>query len=172
MAPMATERKAWLLLALFAAACGGGEESQYDENGNPLPGTPAADSAAAAVATAARPTLQVLADVDTVILREVFTYAGGGRDPFVSLLGTTASGPELTDLELTGIYYMNDNPSQSVAVLRERVSNRRHSVRAGQRLGRMYVAEVGMQDVWFTIDDFGVTRREMLTLRKQEDDPR
>lgn len=167
---MATERKAWLLLALFAAACSGGEASQYDENGNPLPGTPAADSAAAAAA--ARPQLQVLAEVDTVILREVFTYAGGTRDPFVSLLGTTVAGPELTDLELTGIYYMNDNPSQSVAVLRERVSGRRHSVRAGQRLGRMYVAEVGMQDVWFTIDDFGVTRREMLTLRKQEDDPR
>lgn len=165
---MATERTAWLLLVLAAAACGGGEVSQYDEEGNPLPGTPAADSAAAA--TAARRPMQVLADVDTVILREVFSYAGGGRDPFVSLLGTTVSGPELTDLELTGIYYMNDNPSQSVAVLRERVSNRRHSVRAGQRLGRLYVAEVGMQDVWFTIDDFGVTRREMLTLRKQEED--
>ncbi|MFN2315420.1 MAG: hypothetical protein ABR551_05660 [Gemmatimonadales bacterium] len=164
---MATERKAWLLLVLVAAACGGGEVSQYDEAGNPLPGTPAADSAAAA---AARPPRQVLADVDTVILREVFSYAGGNRDPFVSMLGTTVSGPELTDLELTGIYYMNDNPSQSVAVLRERVSNRRHSVRAGQRLGRLYVAEVGIQDVWFTIDDFGVTRREMLTLRKQEDD--
>lgn len=168
---MATERKTWLLLALLATACGGGEESQYDENGNPLPGTPAADSAAAAAsAAAARPPIQVLAEVDTVILREVFSYAGGSRDPFVSLLGTTVSGPELTDLELTSIYYMNDNPSQSVAVLRERVSNRRHSVRAGQRLGRMYVAEVGMQDVWFTIDDFGVTRREMLTLRKQEED--
>lgn len=165
---MAIERNAWLLLVLFAAACGGGEESQYDENGNPLPGTPAADSAAAVAA--ARPQLQVLAEVDTVILREVFTYGGGSRDPFVSLLGTTVSGPEVTDLELTGIYYMNDNPSQSVAVLRERVSGRRHSVRAGQRLGRMYVAEVGIQDVWFTIDDFGVTRREMLTLRKQEDD--
>ena len=166
---MATERAAWLLLVLLAAACGGAEEaSEFDEDGNPLPGTPAA--AAAAAAAAARPQLQVLADVDTVILREVFTYGGGSRDPFVSLLGTSVSGPELTDLELTGIYYMKDNPSQSVAVLRERVSNRRHSVRAGQRLGRMYVAEVGIQDVWFTIDDFGVTRREMLTLRKQEED--
>jgi hypothetical protein len=166
---MITERKVWLLLALFAAACGGGDEAaEFDEDGNPLPGTPAA--AAAAAAAAARPQIQVLAEVDTVILREVFTYSGGNRDPFVSLLGMSVSGPELTDLELTSIYYMNDNPSQSVAVLRERVSGRRHSVRAGQRLGRLYVAEVGIQDVWFTIDDFGVTRREMLTLRKQEED--
>ncbi len=166
---MAIERNAWLILALLAAACGGGDEaaSEFDEDGNPRPGTPAA--AAAAATAAARPQI-VLADVDTVILREVFTYSGGTRDPFVSLLGTTIVGPELGDLELTSIYYMNDNPRQSVAVLRERVSGRRHSVRAGQRLGRMYVAEVGMQDLWFTIDDFGVTRREMLTLRKQEDD--
>ncbi len=169
---MSTSRRAMLLLVLLAAACGGAEDSQYDEDGNPLPGTAAADSAAAAAAATARPQIQVLADVDTVILREVFSYTGGGRDPFVSLLGSTISGPELADLELTGIYYMNDNPSQSVAVLRERVSNRRHSVRAGQRLGRLYVAEVGIQDVWFTIDDFGVTRREMLTLRKQEEDSR
>src|SRR5690606_41798232 len=59
--------------------------------------TPAADSAAAAAA--ARPQIQVLAEVDTVILREVFTYAGGSRDPFVSLLGTTRSEEHTSELQ-------------------------------------------------------------------------
>lgn len=166
---MATERRAWLLLALLAAACGGGAEpaadplAEFDEDGNPV--APAAQPAAA---PARRPPV-VLADVDTAIVREVFSYGGGPRDPFVSLLGTTVSGPELADLALTGIYYVTGNPAQSVAVLRERVSGRRHSVRTGQWLGRLYVAEIGPQDIWFTIDDFGVQRRESLTLRKQEE---
>lgn len=159
---MPTDARAWLLLALLAAACGGGDDQGlYDEDGNPINGPPAA---------AARPAPEVLAEVDTVILREVFEYSAGPRDPFVSLLGTTVSGPELGDLELTSVYYLHATPRQSVAVLRERVSGRIHSVRVGQRVGRMYVAEVGLQDVWFTIDDFGVTRRERLTLRKQEDE--
>lgn len=156
---MGTERRAALLaLAVVLAACASDpDEGLYDADGNPIGGA------------AARPAPPVLAEVDTVILREVFTYQPGPRDPFVSLLGTTVSGPELVDLELTGIFYNSADPARSVATLRERVSNRIHTVRRGQRLGRLYVAEVGVQDVWFTLDDFGVTRREMLTLRQQED---
>lgn len=167
---MAIERRAWLVVALLLAACGGGDEAatdplaEFDEDGNPI--APAAQPAAAGAAR--RPPI-VLAEVDTNIVREVYTYGGGTRDPFVSLLGTTVTGPELTDLELSGIYYVTGNPAQSVAVLRERVSGRRHSVRTGQWLGRLYVTEIGPQDIWFTIDDFGVQRRETLTLRKQEE---
>ncbi len=174
---MAIDRTAWALAALLALGCGGGAEE-------PAPADPAAlleEEAAApaapapAPAPAAAPVLsaQVLADVDTVILREVYSYEGGPRDPFVSLMAVGTTGPELPDLELVAIYYLSDNPARSTAVLRERVSNRRHTVRAGQRLGgRLYVAEISPKDIWFTIDDFGVQRRESLTLRKQEDDIR
>lgn len=156
---MGPERRAALLaLTLVLAACApAADEGLYDADGNPIGGA------------AARPAPPVLAEVDTVILREVFTYSPGPRDPFISLLGTTVSGPELADLELTGIFYNSADPARSVATLRERVSNRIHTVRRGQRLGRLYVEEIGTQDVWFTMDDFGVTRREMLTLRQQED---
>lgn len=165
---MATDRPTWAILALFLAACGGATEEaapapQLDDEGNPVVVT---DS------TARPRPVRVLADVDTVILREVFSYGGGTRDPFVSLIGTETSGPVVTDLELAAIYFMPGNPGLTTAVLREKVSGRRHTVRTGQRLGRMYVASITEQDIYFTLDDFGVQRRESLTLRKQEDDIR
>ena len=167
---MATDRTPWALLALLAAACGGADEAAVpdpllDEAGNPVP--PAAAPAAGRVLPA-----QVLADVDTVILREVFTYGGGPRDPFVPLINATTTGPSVGDLELAAIYYIPGNPSLTAAVLREKVSGRRHTVRTGQRVGSLYVASISEQDIWFTVDDFGVQRRESLTLRKQEDDIR
>lgn len=166
---MATDRTPWALLVLLAAACGGADEAAapdplLDEAGNPV-------ATAAAPATGQRVLpAQVLADVDTVILREVFTYGGGPRDPFVPLLNAATTGPAVGDLELAAIYYIPGNPSLTAAVLREKVSGRRHTVRTGQRLGRLYVASISEQDIWFTVDDFGVQRRESLTLRKQEDD--
>lgn len=161
---MATDRTPWALLVLLAAACGGADEAAapdplLDEAGNPVPpaGAPA-------------PRQRVLADVDTVILREVFTYGGGPRDPFVPLLNAATTGPAIGDLELAAIYFIPGNPSLTAAVLREKVSGRRHTVRTGQRVGSLYVASISEQDIWFTVDDFGVQRRESLTLRKQEDD--
>ncbi len=168
---MATDRTPWALLALFLLACGGaGEEAApeavLDEAGNPVV-TPAP------APTGPRPlSPQVLAEVDTTILREVFTYGGGARDPFMPLLGTEATGPAVSDLELAAIYYIPGNPGLTSAVLREKVSARRHTVRTGQRLGRLYVASISELEITFTLDDFGVQRRESLTLRKQEDDIR
>jgi len=176
---VATDRNAWALLALLALGCGGGgatDETVPDDPAAALEedgGTPAAPAAAPAAGPAATPliTPAMLAEVDTVILREVYSYQGGPRDPFVSLIAVGTTGPELPDLELVGILYVESNPARSTAVLRERVSNRRHTVRVGQRLGgRLYVSEISAKDIWFTIDDFGVQRRESLTLRKQEED--
>jgi hypothetical protein len=162
-----TNRTPWALLALLAAACGGAEETAapdplLDEAGNPVPAAPAGGPRALPA--------QGLADVDTVIHREVFTYGGGPRDPFVPLINATTTGPAVGDLELAAIYYIPGNPSLTAAVLREKVSGRRYTVRTGQRLGNLYVASISEQDIWFTLDDFGVQRRESLTLRKQEDD--
>lgn len=168
---MATRSPA--LLALLLVACGGGTEPAaeplLDEEGNPV--VAAAPAAPAAAAPRPLPP-EVLAEVDTVILREVFSYGGASRDPFVSLLGSEAAGPAVTDLELAAIYYVAGNTGLTTAVLREKVSGRRHTVRTGQRIGRLHVASITAQDIWFTIDDFGVQRRESLTLRKQEDDIR
>lgn len=169
---MATRHRSLALLTLLVMACGGGAEPAtdvaVDEDGNPV--APAAPAPAPA---APRPLpAQVLADVDTVILREVFSYGGASRDPFVSLVGSESSGPAVTDLELAAIYYVAGNAGLTTAVLREKVSGRRHTVRTGQRIGRLYVASITAQDIWFTIDDFGVQRRESLTLRKQEDEIR
>ena len=170
---MATNRlPSRALLALLLISCAGGAadpaaEVVLDEEGNAIARPAAAQAAAVRPLPAA-----VLADVDTVILREVFSYSGASRDPFLSLVGTGSVGPAVTDLELAAIYFVAGNPGLTTAVLREKVSGRRHSVHTGQRIGRLYVASITEQDIWFTIDDFGVQRRESLTLRKQEDDIR
>ena len=77
-------------------------------------------------------------------------------------------GPELGDLSLVSILYDTRTPAQSAAVLRERVTNRRYTVKPGDRLGRMRIGEIRPKDVTFIIDDFGTERQETLTLRKQE----
>lgn len=159
------------LLALLLMSCAGGEADPADEVILDDEGNPVVAQAPAPAPTGPRPLpAEVLADVDTVILREVFSYAGASRDPFLSLIGTTSTGPAVADLEVAAIYYLAGNPGLTTAVLRERVSGRRHTVRTGQRIGRLYVASITEQDIWFTIDDFGVQRRESLTLRKQEDE--
>ena len=38
------------------------------------------------------------------MLRETFAYAGGTRDPFNSLINMANAGPEITDLQLVGVY--------------------------------------------------------------------
>lgn len=108
---------------------------------------------------------------DAQVVREVFSYTGGSRDPFVSLLEISRVGPELPDLSLVAIYYDTRSPSNSVVVMREKVSSKRHNLRQGDRIGRIRVASIRPKDVTFTIDDFGTDRQETLTLRKQEDTP-
>lgn len=103
--------------------------------------------------------------------RESFSYAGGSRDPFVSLLANTKVGPELPDLTLVAIYYDTRNPGASVVVMREKIGGKKHSLRPGDRLGRMRVTTVRPKDVTFAIDDFGTERQETVSLRKQEEIP-
>jgi hypothetical protein len=68
--------------------------------------TPAADSAAtdtvsldeAVVADSIRKAREI------EVMRETFAYSGGSRDPFASLLNTSATGPEIGSLDLVGVY--------------------------------------------------------------------
>jgi len=103
------------------------------------------------------------------LIRETYSYVGGVRDPFASVLEGANIGPELSDLDLVGIAYQERAPAASVAVLRDRVTGKRYSVREGERAGRARVANIGPKTVTFTIDDYGTTRQVTLSLRKRED---
>ncbi len=106
---------------------------------------------------------------ETEVQRETFAYSGGTRDPFGSLMNLKNAGPELADLQLVGVYQDLRNSANSVAVLREKVTSRRHKVRVGDQLGRLRVRQIMARDVVFNIEDFGYERQETLSLRKQED---
>ena len=102
------------------------------------------------------------------VFRETFAYAGGTRDPFNSLLSRDKNGPEIADLDLVGVYQDLRTPSNSVVVLREKVSAKRHKLRVGDRLSRARLVQIRPRDAVFTIRDFGYERQETLSLRKQE----
>ena len=138
------------------------------------PSAPAASIAAATVAApdSMRPDpmpADSTAGHETEVQRETFAYSGGTRDPFGSLMNLKNAGPELADLQLVGVYQDLRNSANSVAVLREKVTSRRHKVRVGDQLGRLRVRQILARDVVFNIEDFGYERQETLSLRKQED---
>lgn len=174
MATKALGSLAVLLLAL--AACGGGGDEAApapDPTAGIEEAPPATATATPPAAPAAGP-VQAPAQADVPepgepLVREVYSYSGGPRDPFESVLGRATIGPEFADLMLVGIYYNVRSPAASIVVLRDRVTGRRYTVRQGERLGRMRVADVRPKDVTFAIDDYGTVRQESLTLRKQEE---
>jgi hypothetical protein len=106
---------------------------------------------------------------ETEVVRETFTYAGGARDPFASLITEDKVGPEFNDLLLVGVYLDLRRASNSVAVLRDKTNQKRYKLRVGDRLGRLKVAQIRQTDVVFTVEDIGFERQETLSLRKRED---
>lgn len=163
-------------LALVLNGCGGSDDAEAKQaalapasvESVEEPAVAPAESASAAVApddSAAVPA----DETETIEGRESFSYAGGSRDPFVSLLANAKVGPELPDLLLVAIYYDTRNPSASVVVMREKVGGKKYNLRPGDRLGRMRVTTVRPKDVTFAIDDFGTERQETVSLRKQEE---
>jgi hypothetical protein len=105
---------------------------------------------------------------ETEVSRETFTYAGGARDPFQSLISTDRVGPEFNDLLLVGVYLDLRRASNSVAVLRDKANQKRYKLRVGDRLGRLKVAQIRQTDVVFTVEDIGFERQETLSLRKKD----
>ncbi len=99
------------------------------------------------------------------IYREMFVYSRDGRrDPFVSLLTTNELRPTMSDLRLTGILF-DHSGRNSIATLRDLTNNAQYRVSVGSTLGRMRVTAIRTLTVVFTIDEFGTTRRDSLTLR-------
>jgi len=102
------------------------------------------------------------------VMRETFAYGGGTRDPFFSLINLTSMGPEIGDLELVGVYQNLRSRTNSIVVLREKVSLKRHKLRVGDQVGRARLVQIQPRDAVFMIQDFGYERQETLSLRKQE----
>lgn len=106
---------------------------------------------------------------ETEVLRETFSYGGGSRDPFSSLIDLPSEGPEFIDLQLVAVYQDLRYGGNSIAVVRDKSANKRYSVRVGDRIGRMKVAQIRQRDVVFTIEDLGFERQETLSLRRPEE---
>ena len=107
----------------------------------------------------------------TSLVREVFAYEGGGRDPFLSLLVSGDVRPLLSDLKLVVIVYDQRYPARSVAVLRDITNQKRYRVKTGDIIGRLKVTQIRPREIVFTVQEFGFERQESLQLGKQEETP-
>ena len=108
-------------------------------------------------------------DSSTALVRESFTYEGGGRDPFASLLRNGDVRPLMADLRLLAIYFDGQFPGRSVAVLRDITTQKRYEVKPGEIIGRLKVAQIRPRDITFTVQEFGFEHQETLSLAKQEE---
>lgn len=131
-----------------------------------------ASSAVPAVSAAAqKPERDTTAQQPVTLLREVFAYEGGGRDPFMSLLKSGDVRPLISDLKLTTVVYDGRFASRSVAILRDITNRRIYRVKAGDIIGRLKVTQIRPREVVFTVQEFGFERQETLSLAKQEETP-
>ena len=105
------------------------------------------------------------------LIREVFAYEGGGRDPFMSLLKSGDVRPLISDLKLTTVVYDGRFASRSVAILRDITNRRIYRVKTGDIIGRLKVTQIRPREVVFTVQEFGFERQETLSLAKLEETP-
>ncbi len=130
----------------------------------PAPAQPAPKPGAAPAHSAASGKPVAEAPATTSLSREVFSYNGAGRrDPFLSLLSTGELRPAFNDLKLVAVAY-DPTGRKSVAVMRDITTKDQYRVKVGQTLGRMRVAQIHPKSVTFTIDEFGYSRQDVLTL--------
>jgi hypothetical protein len=131
----------------------------------PMSGPGSAPAGAASSApSAARSVSGDGAKPQAPVTREVYGYARDGRrDPFFSLILTEDLRPLLSELKLVGILY-DASGHRSVAIMRDLQTNAQYRVNAGTTLGRMRVAQIKPRAVIFSIDEFGLSRQDSLTL--------
>ena len=147
---------------LVSAACGGAEPAPAATGGQAAGGT-------AGAAQVADDSAQLTESVGLV--REVFDFAGSGRDPFRSLVeGDAGLRPFIEDLRVTSIIFDARYPARSVAVLRDVDANARYEVRAGDELGRFTVTEIREDEVVITTVGFGQSRQVVLPVRQRQED--
>ncbi|MFI5206903.1 MAG: hypothetical protein ACHQX4_02695 [Gemmatimonadales bacterium] len=140
------------------------------------PARPGAPGAPAAAAPGQHPAASGAARSDTAAQdtglhidyrREVYSYQGGARDPFTSLLTTDEAQISVADLRLVSILY-DPRGGRSVAVVRDRNSPRPYRVRRGDTVGRLRVIQIRQYEVVFQVEEFGFERQEVLSLPRVE----
>jgi hypothetical protein len=163
----------WITALLLVAACGGAEEGPPAGQPavEPPPPTGAAATAAGSDVTAPA---GAAAGQDTVatsleLSREVFSFRGSGRDPFVSLITSGDMRPLPRDLRVVGITFDPRYPQRSVAVLHDITDTRRFTVRPGDVIGRVRIVEVRTTEVIAVVQEFGVDRQVVLPLRRRQE---
>jgi hypothetical protein len=110
---------------------------------------------------------QTAAPAKVIYDREVFDYSGGGRpDPFRSLVQDGELGIRVEDLTLRVVLYNASDPTQSVAVLAQRGSERRIQARVGERIGSLRIIAIRPEEIDIAIEELGVSRRETLGIAR------
>lgn len=147
-----------LILSVGVLGCGGDEPPPPPPTGSappPLEATQAADTTPEGA---------------TELVREVFSYTAGGRDPFGSLVSSRDANlrPLPEDLRVQAIVFDAVYPGRSVAVVRDTTVNERYELRVNDRLGRMIVTEIRRSEVVVTVEQFGVPEQIVLTLRRRD----
>jgi hypothetical protein len=156
-----TSRLVAVGLVLAVAACGGEEA--------PAPGTPSDD--APPPPPAAPQAQDDLVQNPTQLVREEFSYRGGSRDPFVSLVRPGGEDrPRVNDIKVSTIIYDAVYPIRSVAVVRDTVEQVRYELRIDDELGRFRVADIRPRELVVAIDEFGTERLVVLSLRSLQED--
>ena len=144
-------------LVALAVACGGGD-IEPPPSGGAVRGPLAED------------TVQAVESARIELSREVFAYRGGSRDPFRSLVESGFElRPFVEDLRLTSIIYDERYPDRSVAVLQDISQARRYNVRVDDEFGRLRVAAIRKYEVVLTIEEFGVPRQVVISLRRRQE---
>ena len=136
-----------------------------------LAATPLAAQAGGAAGAAKDTTHGDTTAASTGLVREVFSYEGGGRDPFMSLLKSGDVRPLIADLRLVTVLYDGTYPARSVAVLRDITNAKRYRVKPGEVIGRLRITTIRPREVVFTVQEFGFERQETLSLARQEATP-
>ena len=151
----------WAGLLAFALACAGGD----------VPPPPAGGDVGGGVAGPQVGDSTQLAQAEQIELsREVFAYRAGSRDPFRSLVESGQElRPFLQDLRVTTIMYDARYPGRSLAVLRDTTMGDRYEVRVDDEFGRLRVAEIREHEVVLTIEEFGVPRQVVISLRRRQE---
>ena len=137
----------------------GGEEAEQSGSERLVPPPPVTDTTS-------------VQSRQTELQREVFSYRGSGRDPFVSLIQSGEVRPLVEDLRVTSITYDPRYPATSVAVLRDTSAsgqNQAYAVRVGDELGRMRVAEITPGQVVMIVSEFGMDRQVVLRQRRRQE---
>lgn len=102
-------------------------------------------------------------EVTLVFDREIYRYDGGGRrDPFRPLTDENAQGPLFEELQLRMILHSNV-PNQSIVVLAD--TKKTYRLRRGESLGNFTVMDIGPDRVTFAVEDFGIRRQEVLSIK-------